>query len=172
MAMVNKLKYTVARYTGFKFLVDFQFKALGFRTCGRQVDDVTDGYTTTFDFDAKTANSTRNHHIEKYAYYMRHVAYPTNPLLEVTRFLLWILRIVRKLCAVAFPIAIFLALLGQEELQTPLAVVAVVYALSWCASIAFVILAVLIRRLFSMDARMDEICLRNGWQKYSDYPNT
>ncbi len=172
MAMTNQFKVTVARYTGLKCLVDFQFKALGFRTCGRQVDDVTDGYTTTVDLDAKTAHSTRNHHIEKYAYYRRHAAYPTNLLLELTRMALWVLRIARKLCAVAFPITILLALLGQDGLTKPLAVVATVYALSWCATIALVLLAVLIRKIFCMDARIDEICLKNGWQKYSDYQNT
>lgn len=172
MAITNQLKVTVARYTGLKVLVDFQFKALGFRTCGKKVDDVTDGYTTTIDLDAKTAHSTRDHHIEKYAYYRRHVAYPTNLLLELTRLALWILRIVRKLCAIAFPITLLLALFGQTELQKPLAVVAAVYALSWCATIAFSVLAVLIRNIFRMDARIDEICLKNGWQKYSDYQNT
>ena len=85
---------------------------------------------------------------------------------------LLVLRIARKLCAVAFPVTILLALFGQEELTKPLAVVATVYALSWCATIALVLLAVLIRKIFCMDARIDEICLKNGWQKYSDYQNT
>lgn len=170
MAKTNEFKITCARYTGFKFLVDFQFKALGFRTCGKDAYDVTDGYTISSNYSGEIT-STRNHHIEKYAYYRRHSAYPTNILLELARFLLFISRIVRKLCVVALPLTIVWAMLGIDNGEEPLAVVFSVYVLSWLATLALCVIAVGLRKLFFMDSRMDEICVRNGWKRYSQYGN-
>lgn len=88
-AMENTFKVTQARYSGFKFLVDFQFKALGFRTCGKQAIDVTDGYESTAEYYDSThiqIKTERKHHIEKTAFYRRHSAYPTNILLELPDF--------------------------------------------------------------------------------------
>lgn len=173
--MENTFKTTQARYTGLKILVDFQFKALGFRTCGKNVFDVLDGYETTMNCDDSgkiTANTKEKRHIEKYAYYRRHSAYPTNILLELVRFFLFIVRIIRKLSVVALPLVIVFALLGTDIAQEPLFYVLSAYCLTWLATIGLSILAVIIRAAFRMDERMDEICLSYGWQPYSSYRNS
>lgn len=179
--MQNTFKTVQARYTILKALLDFQFKALGFRTCGKQVGDVFDGYETAVKFDGYktvlrsdgsgyvTYSTTKKPHIEKYAYYKRHSAYPKNALLDFTGFLLSALRMIRKWAVVSLPFSFFWACYDSER---PMIYIFFLYCLSWLVTIGLASLATAIRKAFRMDERTDEICLRNGWQLYSNCYNS
>lgn len=99
--MANRFKIVSARYWGLKFFTDIQFWSLGYRTCGKSVTEVDDGYEIEKDSDGYATGIKHKSHIEKYAYYRRHEEYPTNILLGLLAIILGIIRIIRRIAVVA-----------------------------------------------------------------------
>ena len=71
----NSLVYKTRRYGLFRFLLDLEYKAFGYRRAGGTTETVDDGYEVT----STDTNINVNHktHIVRYAHYMRHYKYPT-----------------------------------------------------------------------------------------------
>lgn len=171
--MANRFIVKKEKYTGSKSMLDIQYRSLGYRTCGNDIDEIDDGYDVVRDSDGKITELKHKSHIEKYAYYRRHEEYPTNLLLGITALNLKLLRIIRKLIVYFMPLLFLLFIISQSDLNAklPLFYSLVAYGISWAATIFCMIFARSIRAVFKMDERTDKICIDNGWRPYSDYPN-
>ncbi len=168
--MANRLKIVTERYWGIKFFTDIQFKALGYRTCGKSATEVDDGYEAERNNDGELTGLKHKSHIEKYAYYQRHEEYPSNILLGLVAVFLFIIRYIRRLAILAIPITLGLTMLGDAFFPA-FEFAGYAYILSWVGTIIFMVLAIILRKVFRMDERMDEICVNSGWQRYSEYRN-
>lgn len=158
----NSLVYKTRRYGLFRFLLDLEYKAFGYRTAGDTAETVYDGTEVT---SSDGTNYSINHktHIVRYAHYMRHYKYPSNFLFSLIAFIDRILSSIRIILSSLIIIAVLVALIG--EFYQIFCVYAAVYGLN----ILTMFLGFIIRRSFRLDEKMDEICSKNGWKRYSEY---
>lgn len=164
--MANRFNIVKAQYWGLKYFTDIQFKALGYRTCGKSATEVDDGYEAEKNSDGIITGFKHKSHTEKYAYYRRHEEYPTNILLGLVALILGIIRIIRRLVVVALPVTLGILIFGFEK---PIIYAIEAFFLSWLITIICMVLAITLRKVFRMDERIDEICVNSGWQRYSEY---
>lgn len=158
----NSFIYRTRRYSIFRFLLDLEYKAFGYRRAGGETQVVDDGvHVERVSDDHYTVRQKT--HIVNYAYYKRHSQYPTNFLFSLVAFVDRILSTIRVLLTNLVIIAAIAFLISKEPVI--LAVYAAVYGLNFLT----MLLGFIIRKSFRMDEKMDELCDKNNWKRYSEY---
>ena len=157
----NSLVYKTRRYGLFRFLLDLEYKAFGYRRAGGTTETVDDGYeVTSTDTHVNVNHKT---HIVRYAHYMRHYKYPTNFLFSLIAFIDRVLSSIRVILSSLIIIAALVCFIG--EVPAILYIYAAVYGLN----ILTMLLGFIIRKAFRLDEKMDELCDKNNWKRYSEY---
>lgn len=165
--MQNNIHYVTHRISGPKFLTDMQFKALGYRVGDSQRVQEMDFERDPNSIFGKSPTTKW----VRYASYGRHTAYPTNIFLGLVSGLVTAVRFIRGIVKFLVPFAIVIFMLGDipDEVTALAAAVVGGYFITWAATILLMILAKVIRVVFRIDERMDEICISNGWMPWSEY---
>jgi len=173
--MANMIKYKVRQYFGFFHpILTWEHHCFGYRKGGHESDTVSDGYETnvTWNDDTHyTVSTTEKSHVVRYAYFKRHEEYPKNPIFMLLELLMNIVSYVRvylcKFLFIGYLLTVtILADAGLTELGENLVLAALaIYGLS----IAIPLAGYIVRQVFGLDKKIDDICDENGWQRWSDY---
>lgn len=167
--MANKLNVVRRKYPLVRFLLNIEYKCFGYRTHGKSSETIHEGYEGSWNSTGDTYTVREKTHTNLYAYYKRHEDYPTNFLFNLVSFIDNILSRIRLLLFTLLPIAIIFTLIVNDPELTK--GVFSVYSFVYIANIVTMILGVIIRRIFKLDKKMDEICDKNNWKRWSDYKN-
>ena len=174
MGSGNYLSCSYRRYYGFCHpLMTMEYRCFGYRKGENESEEVDDGYSGTATDHGDSIHYTIQHdsHIVKYACFKRHAEYAQNPLFWLFELLMKIISVLRVTFAKFLILGyIVLAILGWHESPVGQYVLYGTIAL-YAASIVIPILGFIIRKIFRLDQETDDICMENGWKRWSKYEN-
>lgn len=173
--MANRTIYRARKYQGIAHpIMTFEYHCFGYRKGGHDRQVIDDGTETevVLDFDAGTANSTTKHksHIEKTAYFVRHEEYPKNILFSLLEFVMTIISVIRVLIG-KWLIVGYAACSAEiiDGIGGYAPVIGGWILMLYGASLLVPIAGLIVRKVFKLDEKMDEVCEENNWKKWSQY---
>ena len=166
---VGKLKVKGRRYAYGSQILRFEKHCFDWVCAGEVIEDVEDGYEIT------ERSVKRKHHIVKTMYFKRPQDYQTNFLFNLTEMLSNIISFFRVLALnLLFPAVVVGAIVmffNEEMIGTVIGTFAGVYGGLIGASLLLAGLGLLLRKVFKLTEKTDEVQVKNGfleWSKYED----
>ncbi len=165
--MANRIKIKARRYFGFMHpILTWEHHCFAYRKDGHSSKTVSDGYE--FDVSGDRVTATEKTHVVRTAYFKRHEEYPKNPLFVILEILMNIVSILRVTFGKFLIAGIFIATILEAEglvMNYLIPALTAIYALSFIIPLG----GFIVRNVFGLDQRMDDICEENGWMKWSEY---
>ena len=170
--MANNFKYKVMPYWGIAHpFMSFEHHCFGYIKAGNESTTVHEGYNDIYiDATGHVSGGEEKTSVKHMALFARHEEYPSNILLFLLELAMTLLSWARYLLVPAGLLLGFgIALFGFENGTSLLKGVIEYTILSYFVSLGISILAIIVRKAFKLDEKMDDLCEENGWKKWTDY---
>lgn len=170
--MANRIRYKTRRYFGFLHpIMTWEYHCFGYRKGGHESNTVYDGSETEIRQVSDTrfeSTTTHKSHVERYAFFKRHEEYPKNFLFSILEILMNIVSYIRVFLGKFLIIGSIIAMTaGAEDIVFSYLMPALtaVYVGSFVIPLA----GYIVRNVFGLDQKMDDICDENEWMRWSEY---
>lgn len=165
--MGNHIWYKSMPYFGwFHPFLTFEHHCLAYRSAGNKVSVEREGWDIESYGDG--IRSTERTRVIRTAYFARHHEYPKNILFMLIELLISLMGWIRFIFEpLALGACLFVILVFQDDMFLGKVLLGIL--ISYGISLGLSILAVIVRKIFQLDRKIDDICDENNWQRWSDY---